>query len=312
MATKSPCMENLPSELLIEMFTYHAPPSYVMDGNLPVHMSPITHVFPTVCKEWHLACKHDATWKNAASMMCSMDDNWKSHLDALTVPASTSHFDKYKMTEESVVHTCMPMFFMRSRLQLNRPFQLHFFEPRYRRLIARVMEDVPIRFKSGEPITQPSYIRRMIYCPANSVNAGSMAFICEVRRCQIANDGQADVELNPVLDCVLERVFVLPHDEDVDLHSAKAREIGGVRAITQRENEQVAGPTGGASMGSAEQQGLVAFIQMLMGGGAGPDLGNLPGFMTNNNTDNNDNEGDESTDGGGATYDDSTEEEEEG
>ena len=180
---------------------------------------------------------------------------------------------QFQMVHRLIVRPALPCFFMRSNLQINQPFSLHFFEPRYRRLIARVMHDVPDQYKrEWEPIEDESLLREMCYCPINYVEAGCEAFICHVTRCRIANDGRADVELTPVKRCVIERAGVLMGDEDVGLYSSRVRIISIEGGVTT-----AAGDGGGEFDvedigGGTDQAGLISFIQMLIanGGAAGP------------------------------------------
>lgn len=201
--------------------------------------------------------------------MRKVDDDWMQHSLSEAVVAIADPLRMFQATEKLVIHPCMPCFFMRSRLELDRPFELHFFEARYRRLISRVTDGVADSYqRGGAPMGHLG--RRMIYCPSNQLNKGAAAFICEVQRCQIAYDGQADVQLNPILDCVIEDAFVKEGDEDVALYSVRAREIGRGRAIDLRNAQQIEDPQSGrgASMGTADQQSLAAFVQMLINGGA--------------------------------------------
>jgi len=277
----TPSITTTPFAVLLYILTFIAtPPCLDFDESLPVRQSPLTHIYPLVSKLFCSAATKNIIWTTASEFMCKLDDNWKKHHDQLSTsfpPSSPSHspppktaaLEKFKATEKSLTHEVLPMFFMRSRVSLSRQFSLHFFEQRYRNLIARVMEGAPNPYDC-KTAGEAENFRKFIYCPASRTDPGTAAFLVSVSKCEIAVDGRANVTLFPFVDVVLERSFVLSgDDEDVDLHSARCREIGGTRAITIREAEDVAGPTGLG--GTDTNAGLLSFIQLIFGGG--PVLG---------------------------------------
>lgn len=89
-----------------------------------------------------------------------------------------------------------PLFYMPGRTKLGERFGLHFFEPRYRTLIAEIMAPFPASERRGKPITstpKPTFI----YANRSRLNIGTIATIVEVVVCRIYQDGTADVILEP-------------------------------------------------------------------------------------------------------------------
>lgn len=76
---------------------------------------------------------------------------------------------------------------------LGEPYELHFYEPRYRLLIAEVMRDHPEEAKQGGHIENPPcFVHANRGC--QETNPGTLV---QVQRCEVFPDGRADVLLLP-------------------------------------------------------------------------------------------------------------------
>ena len=86
---------------------------------------------------------------------------------------------------------------------LGEPYELHFYEPRYRMLIAQVMQDYPEEAKNGGHIANPP-----VFVHANRGLSPTMpATLVQVMRCEIFPDGRANVQLMPQAVRVLLSLF---------------------------------------------------------------------------------------------------------
>eukprot|EP00978_Attheya_sp_CCMP212_P015963 scaffold41442_cov53-Attheya_sp.AAC.4 len=92
-----------------------------------------------------------------------------------------------------------PVFCMPGSVQLGREFGLHFFEPRYRQLIADVMTGYPEltggrRIKKGEDV---EHYPTFLYANTFPIERRTPICLVQVRQCMIYSDGRADVLLVP-------------------------------------------------------------------------------------------------------------------
>eukprot|EP00908_Phaeocystis_cordata_P011510 Transcript_22419.p1 GENE.Transcript_22419~~Transcript_22419.p1 ORF type:complete len:253 (+),score=68.07 Transcript_22419:411-1169(+) len=83
-----------------------------------------------------------------------------------------------------------PVFAMGSQLSIAQPVGLHFFEPRYRRLIKLVMERD----------------RRFVFAPVVP-REGLQAFVCECHNLVAYPDGRADLYVLPVIKCAVRKAW---------------------------------------------------------------------------------------------------------
>lgn len=116
-----------------------------------------------------------------------------------------------------------PLFYMPGRTQLGGRFALHFFEPRYRTLIAEVMAPLPASARMGKPISaeaRPTFI----YANRSRLSIGTIATIVEVIQCRIYQDGTADVMLEPTGYARIEIVWERPNSGQ--LWEAEAFKLG--------------------------------------------------------------------------------------
>lgn len=83
-----------------------------------------------------------------------------------------------------------PCFCMPAHLRLAEPIGIHFFEPRYRRLIALAMR--------GD--------RRFLWA-AGRLAVGQRLYLCEAHNVRTYPDGRADLHVLPVLECAVRRAW---------------------------------------------------------------------------------------------------------
>lgn len=140
----------------------------------------------------------------------------------------------YHSVVQNYIRFTAPVFYMRQNMRLGEEFGLHFFEPRYRLLIAEVMENWPSAIR-GEPIVADKYgnFPSFIYVNYNSVAPSSRAFIVHVRQCYIHPGGRADVLLMPVAHVQLEHIWDRPNSGR--LYMARAVRLG--KAESQRTED---------------------------------------------------------------------------
>ena len=128
-----------------------------------------------------------------------------------------------------------PLFYMPDQVEIGREFGIHFFEPRYRLLIAEVMSSFPRDYSQGGTITPllskllynhtNPFERRcspyptFIYANNSPLKANSVVTIVEVSHCIIHENHTADVSLQPVQYGRIEEVRERPNSHH--LYEAK-------------------------------------------------------------------------------------------
>mmetsp|Transcript_14820 Transcript_14820/g.22643 ORF Transcript_14820/g.22643 Transcript_14820/m.22643 type:complete len:163 (-) Transcript_14820:186-674(-) len=128
---------------------------------------------------------------------------------------------------------------MTGAVRLGQPFGLHFFEPRYRLLIAEVMQNWPESARRGESIVASSrgLLPTFIYAHMSPLAPTTPACLVQVRNCMIHPDGSADVMLTPVAYVSLEQVWERPNSRG--LFEASCLRMG--RLQTLQIERQVSG-----------------------------------------------------------------------
>jgi hypothetical protein len=202
------------------------------------HASPrstLTGVLPLVCKQFNHFCKSDYLWQTSLKRLKRTDPSlWEEGLVRLLphgLIAEENLVDQlhdvlqidYKSIHRRVVDTYIrvtgPVFYMTGALRLGRDIGLHFFEPRYRLLIAEVMRDWPVSARQGGPIGALTHggdgrggrLPTFIYAHMAPLAPTTPACLVQVRQCIIHPDGSADVLLTPVSYVWLERVWERPN-----------------------------------------------------------------------------------------------------
>ena len=137
--------------------------------------------FASLCRvsqRFHRLAQHDSMWRPACELRWSgqiQESQWVS-----AKPSDVSWKAHYRHVEQELVRE-HPVFAMGGALQMGRPFSIHFFEPRYRRLIAIAMErDRKYVFASSLP------------------RKNDIAWLCEAHQVHIHPDGRADLITLPV------------------------------------------------------------------------------------------------------------------
>lgn len=217
--------------------------SYVADApfeSLPENYprSSLTHHLPHVSKAFCRMADSDLYWKQAIERQVAREPFlWRQALEQRCHRPTTSTTDlivgaaegssSYKALYQWIVSTHLrfkgAVFFMPGQVQLGEPYGLHFFEPRYRLLIAEVMQGQPPSAKHGGRIVgSPTFIHanRAPLAPT------SPAVLVEVVRCELYPDGRADVLLLPTAHVWLERILVRPHSGH--LYEAQCLRMGHV------------------------------------------------------------------------------------
>ncbi len=107
-----------------------------------------------------------------------------------------------------------PIFYMPGYVQIGEDIGLHFFEPRYRRLIRELMDQYPKEFREGLICSEENGLSKpptFIYANRAPLDIGVMACIVQVVQCHIYENGTADVVLRPIEHARIEQLWV-EHD----------------------------------------------------------------------------------------------------
>lgn len=97
------------------------------------------------------------------------------------------------------------VFFMPGTLQIGEPYALHFFEPRYRFLIAELMVTQSESARRGGRVAGDVHF---IHANRAPLGASTPAVLVQLQRCECYPDGRADVVLLPVAHVWLEKLWV--------------------------------------------------------------------------------------------------------
>mmetsp|Transcript_23028 Transcript_23028/g.28248 ORF Transcript_23028/g.28248 Transcript_23028/m.28248 type:complete len:343 (-) Transcript_23028:137-1165(-) len=148
--------------------------------------------------------------------------------DVTTTPAvnSSPSRELYRVVLSNYIRYTSPLFYMPDDVQLGKEFGLHFFEPRYRLLIAEVMAPYPDNFKEGDPITadRTGSYPTFIYAHKSPLKRGTVACLVQVRQCVIHQNHTADIFLMPVSYVRIERFWERPTSHN--LYEARVMRMG--------------------------------------------------------------------------------------
>jgi len=137
------------------------------------------------------------------------------------------YIELYRYVLSHYIKFTSPLFYMPDRIILGREFGIHFFEPRYRLLIAEVMSKFPNHYQNGEPIQTnnefPHY-PTFIYAHKSPLKVGTIVTIVEVHQCLIHPNHTADVFLYPRLYGRVEDVWMRPNSHN--LYAARVVKLG--------------------------------------------------------------------------------------
>jgi len=175
---------------------------------------------PSLASSWLKGlCRDNLIWKN----LCVLD--WKQRrkeqewLKFLNENADISPRKQFISRRKENIMT-LPIFSMSNFLMLNQPTGLFLFEPRYRWLIQRTIEE-----NNGPGI--------FVYA-TSSVAVGTQQWLVQVTDYNISADGSANVSLLPVAKCQLRELWAeeVPNYENVpDLYVGLVEELPFTRAI---------------------------------------------------------------------------------
>lgn len=130
-----------------------------------------------------------------------------------------SHGELFRYIFRNYILYESPLFYMPDNsIRIGRDFGIHFFEPRYRRLIRQVMAPYPEKFKRGEDITLENGLigkpPTFIYAHKSPLKRGTVACVVQVTHCSIHQDGRADVALIPIHYVRVTQVYEEEHSRD--------------------------------------------------------------------------------------------------
>jgi len=195
---------------------------------VPHRRSLLTHVLPYVSHHFYALCQSDYLWQEALERLIHKDPVlWVTGLQKLapTVNQSTSlkfvqlvHQDlnepgflrMFQMVVERHLHFTGPVFIMSGVVRLGEGIALHFFEPRYRLLVQRVLEGFSPEFRQGAPMdaaTAPTFV----YAHTAPFVPTTPAVLVRVQQCTVYPNGSADVVLIPTAYVWLTRLWEAPN-----------------------------------------------------------------------------------------------------
>lgn len=114
-----------------------------------------------------------------------------------------SHGELFRYILANYIKYESPLFYMPDNsVVIGQEFGIHFFEPRYRRLIREVMAPYIDTFQGGTYITEENSLvgkpPTFIYAHRSPLKKGNIACVVQVLTCSIHPDGRADVLLRPI------------------------------------------------------------------------------------------------------------------
>jgi hypothetical protein len=202
------------------------------------YASSLTHGIPLVSKQLWKMSKTDTFWMDAlvrqmikepelwhkglvrvlaeegGEELSEAAENARDLVEKARLSLNVSSCELYRIILNTEVRFTGPIFCMYQPMVLGRSYGLHFFEPRYRRLIADVMAPFPVEARQGGPIecAQGQSPPLFIHANVHPVMRSSIAFLVQVVRCRIyPADGRADVFLLPIAYLRIETLWEQPN-----------------------------------------------------------------------------------------------------
>lgn len=194
---------------------------------LPFPRSTLTHSLGLVNREFREFANDDKPWRDALVRVCKKEpalwmDAVKSYagMDSEESCAEEVFVDRararhpagfkslYRVIANESLRWTGPIFYMPDVVGLGQTYGLHFFEPRYRLLIADVMRGQPAEARNGGSIQSPAYFVHANHGPLEPTIPAVMVQVVE---CHIYPDGRADVLLLPIRYVWIERVWTRPN-----------------------------------------------------------------------------------------------------
>lgn len=218
---------------------------------LPFPRSTLTHTLSLVNEDFRRFSNSDKPWRDSLIRVCQKepelwleaiksiagindeaeetDVNEDSIAEIVERARAQRRLD-YKSFYRTIVNESLrwtgPIFYMPGVIALGQAYALHFFEPRYRVLIAEVMQGQPQTALNRGPLTAPAYF---VHANHGPLEPTIPAVMVRVLQCQMYADGRADVLLLPVQYVWIERVWVRPNSGQ--LFEAQCLKMG--RAATR-------------------------------------------------------------------------------
>lgn len=229
-----PLFSSLGDDVKLHIFSFIAEAPFEPGSPTSQPVSFLTHSLPLVCKHVHqLVRSNDGFWRDALLRQAAKEPVWHHSLlqllpgkekegqivsdDFLNIVQEKlnikSCFELYQKVLNEKIRFTGPVFYMGHPIRLGQPYGLHFFEPRYRRLIAEVMADFSDEARQGghiEEIPQrnpPLFIHAHIH----PLSRATPAALVQVIRCRLHIDGRADVFLMPICYLRLEKLGEYVH-----------------------------------------------------------------------------------------------------
>jgi hypothetical protein len=245
-----PLFSELHEDLMINILSYIA--DIPLERPLAKPRSTVTGVLPLVSRLFRQFCSSDYFWQSSMKRMRLRDSYlWEPGILKLLPPGTIPEDDPleqvhnllqldyksiYRRVVDSHVRCTAPVFFMTGHVRLGHTIQLHFFEPRYRLLIALAMDGWPESARRGAPIcaNRQGEWPTFLYAFKSELRPGALACLVQVKQCLIYPDGTADVSLLVHAYVRLEQVWERPH-------SSRLYEATGFR-MGREESRQMERP----------------------------------------------------------------------
>ena len=231
-----PQFTSLGEDIMIHILSFVADAPFESNHTV-TYASSLTHGFPLVSKQLRRLAKTDSFWMDAlVRQVVKEPDLWFKGLvsvagqrggeitdaannttemvELVRQSLGVSSCDLYRLVLNTTIRITGPVFCMYHPVKLGEPYGLHFFEPRYRRLIADVMAPFPDQARQGgaiecEPGQSPPVF---IHVHGQPVTRSAPACLVQVIRCRIyPGDGRADVFLLPIAFLRIETIWERPH-----------------------------------------------------------------------------------------------------
>lgn len=237
------CFDSLSGELKTSILRFVAEAPL---EKLPFPRSTLTHTLSLVNSEFRRFSNSDKPWKDSLVRVCKQEPGlWLEGIKSVAgfdIDVEEENVNDTMITEmveraqaqlqvdcrnlyRTVVNESLrwtgPIFYMPGVIALGQAYSLHFFEPRYRLLIAEVMQGQPQAALNRSPLTTPAYF---VHANHGPLEPTIPAVMVRVVQCQMYPDGRADVLLQPERYVWIERVWARPNSGQ--LYEAQCLKMG--------------------------------------------------------------------------------------
>lgn len=203
----------------------------------------LMRALPYVSHQFHAMIQSDHLWQAGLERMIRQDPTlwgtallklWHEQQDASTTSMNDDdirvdspkfvpfvhqalnepgYMNLFKMVLQNQLRFIGPVFIMAGVVRLGEGISLHFFEPRYRLLIARVLEGFPQESREGHviaPHPETGEYPTFVYAHVAPFAPTTAACLVRVQQCTVHPNGSADVLLVPTAYVHLERLWEAP------------------------------------------------------------------------------------------------------